>query len=133
MIAMFKQIHFRAQVQLNTAKILIISKNASNKSCSELNFVQKSQVPVVSKNIDIFDNIDIVLLQKTADVDKSSLLNLAAKLVLICLATSVPSEATSSAAGYTVMNLRSKFLPKNLSSALFLNRNYKILFIRYRY
>ncbi len=33
----------RFNFKLNAAKITIISKNCSNKSCSELNFVQKSQ------------------------------------------------------------------------------------------
>ncbi len=50
-----------------------------------------------------------------------------AELVLVCSATSVFSKAAFSAAGYIVMNWRSKLLLKNLSFALFLNQNHYLL------
>jgi len=60
-------------------------------------------------------------------VDDSSLLKPVAQSVLVCPATSVPSESAFSAAGYTLMERRTRFLPRNLASVLFLNRNYYLL------
>ncbi len=61
---------------------------------------------------------------KTLDVDDLSLLKPVKKLVLVCSATSIPSETAFSSVGYTVMNRGTKLLSKNLSPALFLENYY---------
>ncbi len=41
------------------SKLLIITKNASNKSCPEFNFLQRSRQVVLEKRTKDSDNIDI--------------------------------------------------------------------------